>query len=107
MIPMPTRSFQGELRVGYSLPDRGKGCPRHAVQLRAPSVAPVRQRTGAGGSIQQRSRPTSASIDQAEGAAGSSLSPPNPVVKPSKSATVTVSAEWPLLRNGDGTLSAK
>ncbi len=46
-------------------------------------------------------------IDQAEGTAGSSLSPPNAVVRPCMSATVTVSAEWPVRRNGDGTFSAK
>jgi hypothetical protein len=48
-----------------------------------------------------------APIPQAEGAAGSSLSPPNAAVSPSKSVTVTVSAEWPLFRNRDGTLCAK
>jgi hypothetical protein len=46
-------------------------------------------------------------IPQAEGAAGASLSPPNAAVSPSKSATVTVSAEWPLLRSGDATFCAK
>src|SRR5580704_12892495 len=32
---------------------------------------------------------------------------PKALVNPSRSATVTVSAEWPLRRNGEGTFSAK
>ena len=39
--------------------------------------------------------------------AGSLGSPPSAVVSPSRSSTVTVSAECPLRRNGDGTFSAK
>jgi hypothetical protein len=35
------------------------------------------------------------------------MSPPSALVRPSKSATVTVSAECPLRRSADGTLSAK
>ena len=39
--------------------------------------------------------------------AGPSVSPPSVVISPSKSATVTVSAEWPLRRRDDDTFSAK
>src|ERR1700726_3751615 len=56
----------------------------------------------------ERCAGSSAGAAQGEEAPDASPCPaPKALVNPSRSATVTVSAEWPFRRSGDGTFSAK
>src|SRR5579862_7399713 len=88
----------------------GSRCHRHDVELAEDSEDVIDWRLVHRTRFTRRRMRPGSSARAAQGGEALDASPrpaARALVNPSRSATVTVSAEWPLRRSGDGTFSAK